>query len=73
MHNWYVFFLNVLHLNVSVTLDHHQGAYVTEYNNLTVCAIVQDTVMYKYVFRSKPSCSTLTFGLKNPKKSCYDV
>jgi hypothetical protein len=46
MHKYYILSLNILHLRVSVTFDHRQGAFVTEYNNLTICAIVQDIVTY---------------------------
>jgi hypothetical protein len=45
MHKQYILFLNIFHLHVSVTFDHHQGACVTEYHNLTVCAIVQDSYL----------------------------
>jgi hypothetical protein len=72
MHKQYVFFLNILHLQVSVTLEHLQGAYVTEYSNLIVLAFVQDVVNV-YVSRSKQSCSILATAVTNVKKSCCDV
>ena len=46
MHNQYTFFRgNILHLHVSVSFDHHQGACVTQYHNVTMCAIVQDNII----------------------------
>lgn len=37
-------FLNKLHLHVSDTFDHHQGACCAEYSDLTLRAFVQDTI-----------------------------